>query len=143
MHCRRLTIHSSRTRFVASFNCVVAALPFTAGSRVAGRLNSSVRPQMTIRDLLAKAQRNFIVMIVVTWLAFLLVSFWLPPRHTLFFICVFFVFIAAAFVYLYRSARCPRCDAKLWLSLRPVYSFGPKLNHCPSCGVSVNELADA
>ena len=39
-----LTIHSSRTRFVAWFKCVVVRfLPLT-GWHVAGRLNSSVRP---------------------------------------------------------------------------------------------------
>ena len=38
-----LTIHSSRTRFVASFKCVVVPLQPLTDQQVAGRLNSSVR----------------------------------------------------------------------------------------------------
>ena len=38
-----LTIHSSRTRFVASFKCIVVPLQQLTGWHVAGRLNSSVR----------------------------------------------------------------------------------------------------
>ncbi len=37
-----LTIHSSRTRFVPSFKCVVAPLHPLTGQQVAGRLNSGV-----------------------------------------------------------------------------------------------------
>ena len=41
-----LTIHSSRTRFVASFKCVVVPLQPLTDWQVAGRLNSGVRPQV-------------------------------------------------------------------------------------------------
>ena len=41
-----LTIHSSRTRFVASFKCVVVPLPQLTDQQVAGRLNSGVRPRI-------------------------------------------------------------------------------------------------
>ena len=48
LHFRRhscaLTIHSSRTRFVAWLKCVVVPLPQLTDQHVAGRLNSSVRP---------------------------------------------------------------------------------------------------
>ena len=44
-----LTIHSSRTRFVASFKCVVVPLHQLSDQQVAGRLNSSVRPHKAVQ----------------------------------------------------------------------------------------------
>jgi len=43
-----LTIHSSRTRFVAWLKCVVVPLSQLTDWHVAGRLNSGVRPQETL-----------------------------------------------------------------------------------------------
>ena len=112
----------------------------------AGRLNSGVRPQMTILDTLAKAQRNFIVAVLAIWLVGLIAMITVPPRLV---VLVSFGVIAVmlgAFGYLHRTTRCPRCHAGLWLSLHklvPLGPFRPRLNHCPSCGVSVGERAAA
>ena len=50
-----LTIHSSRTRFVASFKGVVVPLQQLTGRRVAGRLNSGVRPHKAVKGLAGSA----------------------------------------------------------------------------------------
>ena len=44
-----LTIHSSRTRFVTWFKCVVVQPQQLTGLHVAGRLNSGVRPHKAVQ----------------------------------------------------------------------------------------------
>ena len=46
-----LTIHSSRTRFVAWFKCVAVPLPQLTDQQVAGRLNSGVRPHKAVQHV--------------------------------------------------------------------------------------------
>ena len=99
---------------------------------------------MTILDTLAKAQRNFIVAVLAAWLVGPIAMVTVPPQLA---VQVGFGAIAvmlAAFGYLHRASRCPRCHAGLWLSLHklvPLGPFRPRLNHCPSCGVLVSERA--
>ncbi len=100
---------------------------------------------MTIRDLLARTQRNFIVTIFLAWLAGFMAMV-TRAQLALLAACASLAIMLAAFVYLYRSARCPRCAAKLWLLLYKLVPLGPsrpQLNHCPSCGISVSESAEA
>src|SRR4249919_1990282 len=101
---------------------------------------------MTIRELLARKQRNCMISIFVAWLAGVLASAALRPEWALFVLVTTLSVMIAALVYLHRSARCPRCAAKLWLSqhkMVPLGPFRPKIDHCPSCGISVSESAQA
>ena len=54
---RRLTVHSSRTRIAASFKCLVGGVVSAPDSRVAGRLNSSVRPLKAMNPILTEVRR--------------------------------------------------------------------------------------
>lgn len=101
---------------------------------------------MTLRSHLVRIQRNFVAAVLICWLAsvvgFLLTR---PSSAVLVFIAAAAAVIASG-VYLYISARCPICDAKLWLSLQKLAPFGslrPRLNHCPSCGVPAGDSAEA
>ena len=99
---------------------------------------------MTIRELLARIQRKFVALVFLAWVAAWAAMLMARPQTALLASVAAIAFILAAFVYLWRSARCPRCAARLWLLLHklvPFSPFQPKLNHCPSCGVSVSESA--
>jgi hypothetical protein len=101
---------------------------------------------MIIRELLARKQRNFIVAVFLAWLASFAAMVTLRPQSALLITCAAIAVMLAAFVYLYRSARCPRCATKLWLLLYKLVPIGPfrsHLNHCPACGASVSEPAEA
>ena len=101
---------------------------------------------MSIREQLAKHQRKFGLTVLTAWAAGVMAMITLPSQLALIAQCIAIVVMLAAFVYLYRSARCPRCSSKLWLSLHklvPLTPFKPRLNHCPACGVSVSDSAEA
>ncbi len=69
---QRLTIHSSRTRFVASFKGVVVPLHALTGWRVAGRLNSGVRGQQM---LLPQRTRIALLVAIAAFLYYWAVTF--------------------------------------------------------------------
>ena len=99
---------------------------------------------MTIRELFAKVQRNFVFVVFLSWAAATLAMSTLQLPWGLYADCAAVAVMLAAFVYLYRVARCPRCGAKLWLSLNklaPLGPFRPRLNNCPSCGTSADDPA--
>ena len=101
---------------------------------------------MTIRERLARTQRNFVATFILAWLAAFLSTATGRPQLVLLVFCAAIPVMLGAFVYLFRSARCPRCTKRLWLLLHklvPFSPFRPRLNHCPSCGVSVGESAEA
>jgi hypothetical protein len=101
---------------------------------------------MTLYETLAKAQRNFLVAVFAVWLLQFLAVVTMPRQGALLVNCAAITVMLLAFVYFYRSARCPRCSAKLWLlvsRLVPMRPFKPKLSNCPSCGVPAHEPAAA
>lgn len=101
---------------------------------------------MTIYQQLSKVQRNFGVTVFLAWLAGFLSTLTGRPRIALIVLCISLGVMLVAFIYFYRSARCPRCGEKLWLKVGrivPLRPFKPKVFQCPSCGVSVHELAEA
>jgi len=100
---------------------------------------------MTIRERLARIQRKFVAVVFLAWVASLTAMVVAPTQVALMVGVAAIAVMLAAFVQLWRAARCPRCCAKLWLSLHklvPAGPFPPKLNRCPSCEVSVGELAE-
>lgn len=100
---------------------------------------------MTIREFLASTQRNFIVAVLLAWLASPVAMVTLPPRAALLVTGAAMAVMVGAMLYLYRAARCPRCAARLWLSLYKLVPVGPfrtRLDHCPACDVPVTEPAD-
>ena len=99
---------------------------------------------MTIRKLLARIQRTFVAVVFLAWVAGWTAMAMARSQIAFFVSAAAIAVMLAALVYLWRSARCPRCAARLWLSLHklvPIAPFPPKLDHCPSCGVSVSESA--
>ena len=99
---------------------------------------------MTIRELLAKIQRTYVAVVFLAWVAGSTAMVVARTQIVLIVAVGAITVMLAAFVYLWRAARCPRCGARLWLSLHklvPVGPFPPKLNRCPSCGVSVSDPA--
>jgi hypothetical protein len=101
---------------------------------------------MTIYQQLSKVQRNFVITVFLAWLAGFLSTLTQIPVLALAVLCSSLVVMLVAFIYFYRSARCSHCNEKLWLKVGrivPLGPFKPKLTQCPSCGVSVHELAEA
>ena len=101
---------------------------------------------MSIRELLAKKQRKFIGIMLLAWALSIVAVVALPGHAALVTQYAAIAVMLVASVSLYRTARCPRCSAKLWLSLHklaPLGPFQPRLNHCPACGVSTNDPAEA
>ena len=101
---------------------------------------------MTIREQLARTQRVFVATVFLAWLAAFLLGFTARPQIAFLAWCAAIAVVLGAFVYLFNSARCPRCAKRLWLLLYKLVPLGPfssQLNHCPSCGVAVNEPAEA
>lgn len=72
---------------------------------------------MTIREQLAKTQNIFVATVFLAWLAAFLLEFTVRPLIAFLAWSAAFVIILGAFVYLFNSARCPRCGKRLWLSL--------------------------
>jgi DNA-directed RNA polymerase subunit RPC12/RpoP len=102
---------------------------------------------MTTYQRLSKVQRNFVVAVFLAWLAGFLSTLTGRPLAAFIVLCISILVMLAAFIYFYRSARCPHCGEKLWLKVGrivPLGPFKPKVLQCPSCGVSVHEkLAEA
>jgi hypothetical protein len=100
---------------------------------------------MTIYELLARTQRIFVAWVFIAWLAGFVAMLSLRPQLAILGMVLSVAALLMAFVYLLQSARCPRCAARLWLSLHKLVPIGrrPRMQECPSCGISVSESTEA
>lgn len=100
---------------------------------------------MTIYGLLARTQRIFAVWVFIAWLGGFVAMLSLRPEFAILGMVLSIAAMLMAFAYLIQSARCPRCGARLWLSLHKLVPIGrrPRMQACPSCGISVSESTEA
>lgn len=109
--------------------------------------NEGARPNefdgdpVTIYERLARTQRIYVAWVFVAWLAGVVAMLSLPPAGALSVLVLSIAAILVALAYLIQSTRCPRCAARLWRSLHRLVPIGrrPKLQQCPSCGISMSE----
>jgi hypothetical protein len=139
-----LTIHSSRTCFVPAKGGTEKRATFCL--HYACRLNSGVRPQMSIHQQLARAQRRSVAIVFLAWLAGFVSTLTQRPQFALAVLCAGIAVMLATLAFFYRASRCPGCHKSLWLHASKIAPFRPfkaRLDHCPFCKVSVYESAEA
>jgi hypothetical protein len=97
---------------------------------------------MTIQEHISEKLWKAKIIGFVFWLAFALTIF-LPFDKEFFFLSIIpFIGFAGTALYILFFIRCPRCAARLGRT--SIASGSPfqskiKLNHCPKCGVNLNE----
>lgn len=117
-------------------------------ARAAWPRNSDGRTQVTIRDLLARQVRRFMVLGFCLWLAFAAIAVASSAHYVPAWLVVipFIGFFATVLATLYRI-RCPRCGGRLgqmagYLRAKPGFLVRP-MNYCPYCGVNLDESVAA
>ena len=99
---------------------------------------------VSIHEYLSRVQRRTVTAAFLIWLAMFLAGFSGRPRLALGVSIAAFALLVGLAIYLYRGSRCPRCGTALLFNLHklvPLGPFKPRLHHCPSCGVSMQEPA--
>ena len=97
---------------------------------------------MSIHERLARVQRKVVVTVLLSWLAGFLSTLTQRPQLAFFVLCASIIVMLGALFYFYQATRCPQCGKRLWLHVSkivPLGPFKPRLDHCPSCKVSVHE----